>query len=327
MEKRNIQKTGGSSYTLTLPKSWVVQNNLDLNGTVEIYTRNKRQLVIQTPKTVQNMTAVLNINNLEDTHLTRELIGMYISGVDEIIIISRSISYEQRTLIRSICSKLIGFELFEESSDRILLKNVASPTITSVEYLKKMYQMVRAMFGDVVRCVDNSDRRLSKDIIGRDIEIDRIHLVIFRQFNSILNTMVSDDLQGISITELHYYELAALRLERLADHIVRIATMVSVLKDKEKILLNKFEYANLIKTIRYLDALPMIIFNQNKDVAHEILDLHDMRKKNEFINKKIKNKSSVNILIRNSIERIWSYVSNIAEETINFAGTESVALK
>ncbi|MBU1117547.1 hypothetical protein KKD37_01130 [Patescibacteria group bacterium] len=318
MEKRNIQKTGGSSFSLTLPKTWIVNNCLENGGEVEIYTRNQKQLIIQPPKLVHSQSAILAIENLPDSHIYRELIGLYISGVDEINVTAKFISYEQKSLVRLICSKLIGFELFEESSNRILLKNVASPTITSKEYLNKMHQIIRSMFDDMVKAVDNFDRNLAKDIIGRDIEIDRIHLMIFRQFNSILTTMVSENSTDISVIKLHYYELVGLRLERLADHIVKIAIMVSKLKDKQKIVLNKFEHAYLTKTSIYLDTLPSIIFNLDKQAAHEILDIFDSRKDNDFIYRKIENVFSINILIRESVERIRSYVSNIAEETLNF---------
>jgi len=327
METRSIQKTGGSSFTLTLPKSWVVQNHLEKNGIVDVHARNSIQLVIQPHILTQNHSANLAIDYLSESHIIRELIGMYISGVNEIAVTAKNISYEQRSLIRSISYKLIGFEFFEESSDRILLKNVANPTITASEYINKMYGIIRSMFGDIVRAIDTSDRRLAKDIIDRDVEVDRIHLVILRQFNSILNTMISDKPIDLPIVDLHFYELAGLRLERIADHIVRIALMISILKDKEIISLNKFEHADLIRVSAYLDALPKIIFTLDKRAAHATLDLYDSQKKNNFINRTITNKPSINILIQDSIERIRGYVSNIAEETINYVNIQTVTLK
>ena len=61
-----------------------------------------------------------------------------------------------------------------------------------------------------------------------------------------------------------------------------------------------------------------MIKNLDKRKAHELLDYFDTFNKNDFINKTIINKSSINILIEDSIERIRSYIANIAEETINY---------
>jgi len=327
METRCIQKTGGSSFTLTLPKSWVVENDLEHNGIVEIHDRNGRQLVIQSHALVKNHIAMLAIDYLSNSQIIRELIGMYISGASEIIVRAKTISYEQRAFIRSTSYKLIGFEFFEESSDRILLKNVASSTITAAEYIKKMVGIIQSMFSDTVRAIDTSDRRLALDIIERDIEVDRIHLIIQRQFNINLDTMISDKPNDLPIVDLHFYELAGMRLERIADHIVRIAFMISLLKDKEKVMLNKFEHADVVRIHEYIDALPKIIFTLDKRTAHTTLDLYDSRKKNEFINRMITNKPSINILIQDSIERIRGYVSNIAEETINYVNMQTISLK
>lgn len=327
METRSIQKTGGSSFTLTLPKSWVIQNKLEQNGIVDIHSRNSIQLVVQPHILTKNHTVFLSIDYLTDSQIVRELIGMYISGVDEIPVTAKSISYEQRTLIRSTSYKLIGFEFFEESSDRILLKNVASSTITASEYISKMFGIIRSMFNDIVKVIDTSDRKLARDITERDVEVDRIHLIILRQFNTILNTMVSEKPIDLPVIDLHFYELAGLRLERIADHIVRIASMISLLKDNEKITLNKFEHADLLRVKKYLDALPKIIFSLDKRAAHKILDLYEGRKKNEYINRTITNKRSINILIQDSIERIRGYVSNIAEETINYSNIQNFAFK
>jgi phosphate uptake regulator len=327
METRCIQRTGGSSYTLTLPKSWVTQNGLNQTGIVEIHIRNSKQLLIQPYKTSKNYVAHLAIDYLTDNQIIRELIGIYISGVDEISVTAKNISYEQRSLIRSASYKLIGFEFFEESSDRILLKNVANPTITAVEYLEKMVGIIQSMFSDIIRVIDTFDRGLALDIIQRDVEVDRIHLIILRQFSTNLNTMISDKPTDLPIVDLRFYERVGIRLERIADHVVRISLMISMLKNNEKIILNKFEHADLVRVYEYFNELPKIIFTLDKRTAHKILDLYDGRHKNDFINHRITNKPSINILIEDSTERIYSYVSNIAEETINFVNIRSVSLK
>ena len=181
------------------------------------------------------------------------------------------------------------------------------------------------MYDDIVRAIDASDRKLALDIIERDVEVDRILLTIQRHFNIYLNTMVSNKPSDLPIIDLHFYEHIGIRLERIADHIVRMALMISLLKTKENIVINKYEYADVKKIYEYLNALPNIIFSLDRKKAHEILDIYDLRKKNDFINNSIINKPSINILIKESLERIRSYVSNIAEETINYINIKNVA--
>jgi len=327
METRSIQKTGGSSFSLTLPKSWVVKNGLEDTGIVEIYDNNTNQLIIQPQKLNNVYSANLVIDHLPDSHIIRELIGIYISGADEIAITAKTISYKQRSLIRSISHKLIGFELVEESSERIFIKNVANSTIDITEYLKQMIGIIQSMFSDIIKTINTSDCNLALDIIERDIEVDRIHLAILRQFNIVLTNAGSNNLINLTTADLHFYELAGIRLERIADHIVRIALMISVLKNKDKIVLNKNEYSDLIQIQEYINNFPDIILNLDKQLSHKFLDKYESKIKNEFIKQSTIKKSSTNILIQDSIERISSYIANIAEETINHINTKNLSSK
>lgn len=327
METRSIQKTGGSSFSLTLPKSWVVKNGLEDTGVVEIYDNNTNQLIIQPQKLNNSYSANLVIDYLPDNHIIRELTGIYISGADEIAITAKTISYKQRSLIRSISHKLIGFELIEESSGRIFIKNVANSNIDITEYLKQMIGIIQSMFSDIIKTINTSDRNLALDIIERDIEVDRIHLAILRQFNIVLTNAGSNNLINLTTADLHFYELAGIRLERIADHIVRIALMISVLKNKDKIVLNKNEYGDLIQIQEYINTFPDIILNLDKQLSHKFLDKYESKIKNEFIKQSTIKKSSTNILIQDSIERISSYIANIAEETINHINTKNLSSK
>lgn len=321
MEIRKIQKTGGSSYSITLPKSWVTKNNLEEEGIIEVYDQNQKQIIIK-PQRNKILKAIVNIDNLSEDHIAREIIGTYISGVDEILIKSEKISYQQRSSIRLISYKLIGFEIMEESSTGIILKNMADSEITANEYIKKMIKIIQSMFDDVILSIKNFDKKLALDIIERDVEIDRIHIVILRQFNNLLINLVSQKTENIDLIDLHFYELAGIKLERIADHIVKMAFLVYRLKDK--VALDNIEYSDLINLKEYINNLPKIIFTLDKKTAHLILDTYMEREKNEFMIKTNKDNSLANVLIQDSVERIRSYVSNISEEAINYINTKNI---
>ena len=319
MEMRGLQKTGGSSYLVTLPKQWVLGHSLANKGIVEIYSHPSGQLILRPHLTQQSQSAVLTIDYLSDARIEREMIGLYVAGVESILVEARSITYEQRALIRSVSYKLIGFELFDETSQRMTLKNVSNSTVAPAEYVNRILGIVRAMYEDIQLVMRTGDKRLARDIIERDVEVDRIHLVILRQFNQMLQKLVGFGQNELSLFDLHYYEIVSLRLERIADHIVRIAQTISLLREKEKVVLNKFEHANVVQLVEYLNILEKTISSLDKQQAHKLIDMYDSRKKNDFLSQRIIHRSSLNILIEDSIERIRGYISNIAEETINYS--------
>ena len=324
MEIRNLQKTGGSSYNITLPKQWIKSLKLTEKDQLEIFHQNKHQLGIRPHKTSQLTSATLFINNLSNDQISREIIAYYLSGISEINIQTNTMSYELRSLIRNISSKLVGFEIFDSTGNNIILKNVSTNTVPVSDYAIKMTNIISSMYEDMQTALLTNNKVLARDIVDRDVEVDRIELVMIRQLNILLYSLFPNGISDIYLLERHYYEHVAIRLERIADHIVRISNTFLQLKEKDFLMLAKPDKDRISKIYKYLLSCNEMIKNLDKKKAHELLDYFESINKNDFINKTIVNKSSINILIEDSIERIRSYIANIAEETINYNAIKQI---
>src|SRR5260370_9234526 len=101
MDVRRLQKTGGSSLVVTLPKKWVKEYKLLDKDVVKIST--KAHVLVMQPILASQaiLKSVINFKALSPRMLARELIAHYISGVDEIIITSDKFSPEERSKLRS----------------------------------------------------------------------------------------------------------------------------------------------------------------------------------------------------------------------------------
>ena len=318
MEIRNLQKTGGSSYNITLPKQWIKSLRLTEKDRIEIFFQNKHQLGIR-PHTSHTLpTSILFVDNLSNEQIFREIIAYYLSGVSEITIQTNTMTYELRSLVRTFSNKLMGFEIFDTTNNKITLKNVSTNTVPVSDYINKMINIIISMYEDMETSILTNNKKLARDIIDRDVEVDRIELVMIRQLNVLLYSLFPTETSDLFLLERHYYEHIAIRLERIADHVVRIANTFLQLKEKDSLILTKPEKDRIKKVYKYLIECNEMIKNLDKRKAHELLDYFESINKNEFINKKTINKSSLNILIEDSIERIRSYIANIAEETINY---------
>lgn len=319
MNTRNIQYTGGSSYTVTLPKKWIIEQGVDASKELFFTEFPTGELLILPKKPARIRSARLDISYIKKEQIKRELIGLFVSGIDEIDITSLSITTEERTFIRHISHKLFGFEIFEETNRRILMKNTATTIISAEEYCKKMLKQIITMYTDLLLAVATTDKKLARDILLRDQEIDRIHLVILRQFSTILYSHLPQTDAHLSASDLRFYEHVAIRMERLADHIVRMARTVLMLKNGQHIQLNKFEMARMKKLVKYFSLLETVLFPLHIRNAHMLLDLFETQPKHSYLNHKMITISSINILIEDSMDRIRSYIANIAEETINYS--------
>lgn len=323
MEKRKIQKTGGSSLSITLPKKWTDNAKLQDKDEVFIY-QNFGNVILQPGFAKQNVIkALFPIDNISKKRLFRELIAYYLSGANEIVIQSQKITPEQRNEIRNLTNAFIGFEIVDESTEEIVIKNILDDTKFPIpQRIEKMFAITKTMFEGTLRAFSENDKLLAQDIIERDFEIDKLHRAIIRQFHSLISFKVFEEELGITYIDSHYYENISTQIERIADHAVKIAKAIIVTPEKEleKIVATKSLIAITEKIIAMLDDASRIVEKLDSELAHEVLDKGDELEKAIMLMLKRRQQSEIHlveVITEDSFDRIKGYIMNIAEMTID----------
>lgn len=320
MEVRKLQKTGGSSLILTLPKKWVDEIGLKDKDTVKIVSQNSGTLSVYPTNFKQHiLKSSLVITNLTNMMITRELIAHYISGVDEISIISKQLTPEQRKEIRKLFQLLIGFEIIDESSTKMLVKNVFDATKFPIpQSIEKMFHITTSMIVDAYQAFFTQNILLAKDVIDRDFEVDKLYLTITRQLHVLTRNKISEEEVQLHPGDLYYYEDIATQLERIADHAVNVATVGSFEYKQER----TDSFASSQKLVKEIVSLIQqaeeMVEKEDNILAHTILNISENIGKvlspYERLDQKI---SQMQLLIEGSLDRIRRYIMNMAEITID----------
>ena len=79
MEKRKIQRTGGSSFSITLPKKWVEAHKLKEQDFVVSFQDGDSLVVLPASVVQKQIRGKINLDELKEEELKRELISCYIS--------------------------------------------------------------------------------------------------------------------------------------------------------------------------------------------------------------------------------------------------------
>ncbi len=229
-EIRKVQMTGGSSYIISLPKSWVKAVGIEKNDTVELHIQNDKSLVIIPPisrKTKgEYRTKVFRVENFKNENfLMRCLIGAYIAGYKEIkIISSETIPSWVRDVTTKFSRIVIGQEIIEETTNTIVLRDILDPGELPFEkILHRMHIIVRSMYEDSLKVLELKDHSLVNEVLQRDSEVDRLHWLIARE-QSIITLEPQLSLKiGESIDRwIDYFQISKI-IERIGDHTVKIA--------------------------------------------------------------------------------------------------------
>jgi phosphate uptake regulator len=329
MEIRKVQMTGGSSFIITLPKDWIKSSNIKKNDTVGVHTQSDGTLLIssQMIKEKQYKIKEFDIGTInKPTYLKRRLIGAYIAGFTLIKInSSQRMPLEIKNNIRLLTQAIIGQEVVEETDTSIILKDLLNPTEMPLDKtVKRMHIIVKSMNEDAIRMLTEKENIVADEIILRDKEVNRLHWLVARQYNMILQNVSLAEKMNITISLSSTFFLISRIIERIGDHVVRIVKNIqhlsSTILDEE-----------LINKIKNASKLSLDIFNQSigsffrKDIrgSNENIDsVKTLGKLCKDINTlALQQTAEIAIAIGyivESIRRIGEYSEDISETVINY---------
>jgi len=221
MELRKIQKTGGSTFIVSLPKNWVLKQQLEQGSILSIKEQEDGALLIL-PTSVEKQKKKTTINAGEN--LQRKLTEKYLLGHDIIEVNFGEQQEKQKKHMKKWLNHFIGFEIVEETADTILIKNLLNPEEVSImKSLRRMFTIVAVMHKDLVTAFKENNKQLLKDVIQRDVEVNRLYFLIVRQIRTTIQNSSIRGKEGISAVDCIDYRLVANHVENIADSLEAIA--------------------------------------------------------------------------------------------------------
>ena len=329
-EGRRIQRTGGSTFIVSLPKPWVRDRGLDAGDLVLFAPRPDGSLTIypQEAAPAGAVRRVVPINNQMDRdHLFRALVSEYIAGSDLLEVRTpERMNARTREVIRGFAQHMIGPEILEESAEAVVLQDVVgSNPLPLPSVIRRMYQMVRAMQLDAMAAFEARDLAIAQDVQQRDWEVDRLHWFVQKQVTIALRDQRQLATLGLSLPECATFLQVSKVLERIADHAVRIAGVTELLKGSPLPRAQMEELSRLSKVAGDLlaDAIETL-FDGNAERANAILDggqrlvAHRRKLLNDILSRPGRVAVALAYVLE-SLERTALYASDLAEIALNYA--------
>ena len=225
METRKVQVTGGSTYTVSLPKDWATDNDVSAGSVVRFHAE-EDVLLLSPQREEDREEGRLSIDGLEGDQLTRAVMTMYVSGFDVIRFEAARVTAGQRRTIREATQGLVGLEVIEETGDRVVLQDLLDSSELSVHNaVTRMRLVALTMLADAVTALVEDDDALAHDVIERDDDVDRLWYMTSRVFRTVLRNPTAANEIGFSRETCFDFQSSARQLERIADHATKIAEL------------------------------------------------------------------------------------------------------
>jgi phosphate uptake regulator len=327
METRKVQVTGGSTYTVSLPKAWATENDVSAGTEIEFYPEDESLLLA--PRTEETSAeGTLDVTGLVDAELTRAVVTMYVSGFDVITLETASVDAAQRRTIREATQGLVGLEVIEETAERVTLQDLLDSSELSIHNaITRMRLVGLSMLSDAVEAICEGDENLAADVIERDDDVDRLWYMTARVFRSALRNPGAATEIGLSRETCFDYHYSARQLERVADHATKIAEHaheVETVPDDAAAALDSLhaEAASIIETA--MDALlaedsDEAVRLANVAMGHiEEVDEHSRKVDGQLYDLDPKRAQRLGLVV-DSLSRSADYGGNIAETAMQKA--------
>ena len=277
MDNRKVQELGGGTAFISLPKSWIIKNQIKRGNILSIEILKDDSLIIYSPNKIIDLKKIeITYPNLDIDKIINEVIGAYLLGYDIIQIKGKQrLNFKDMKQIIQTVRHLVGLEIIEEDANSITTQFLLeSETLNPKKLLERMHGLVKEMYKDAIISLIENDDQLVDVAIERDEEVDRLYFLLVRLIRSnILNTKLSIKFDLISIDYLDY-RVAANILETIGDNSVKLAITVKelrtmTLKSQLKKLLHEF----------------VIELNDIQDLSINLFLLKKISDRNNVINK------------------------------------------
>jgi len=244
MENRKIQKVGHSTLTVSLPSRWVNEVGLKQGDTIFFSTEKDNSLKIMptgsTNPKKDTSKCTINSDLCDDGGmLERVIVGCYIVGRDAITIASsKKITTGHIAETRVAVQKLMGLDIVEETSNKIVLQCFIDPTKFPLPtLLKRLFVIVSTMQTEAMEAFVKFDIEIAEEVIKREDEADRMYWLIVRLLHLVQeDASILDELGLDEPTLVLGYRIIAKYFETIADCSRNMArNVIEIDKCKDKI--------------------------------------------------------------------------------------------
>ena len=324
---RKVQLTGGSTYTLSLPKPWVDEMDLRPRDGVRVDWRPSGALRLTPLEMLQHQEKIVTVHaeKLPNDSLHDHLMGAYLSGVDHIRIFysEKQVRLFQKQ-IRRFLRNTRGFETMNESEGRIdLICLISAAEMPLIASINRMYSQLTSVVRDIISVASGDDVEILADIDERESEVDALLHLVERQVSIALDShLVASSLKLTRNQAVEHSNLAR-SLERMMDHANQMGhLMLESNKSKINIDLSPF-----LQLRTWQEAIKKLMINIRTRNSFEIEESRQSLKQSqiqiseyeeELIEGRRMSKSDLLLFrLSESVRRLCAYARDFGEILLN----------
>jgi phosphate uptake regulator len=221
--ERKVQLTGGSTYTVSLPKEWAGAQGIEPGTAVTLHIKGDQLVMTRGQQNgEQSHETVIDATTQDPAMLRLSVEAAYIAGCETLHVENLRDSRKRRAVTRAI-RPFVGFEVMREDETGLSARTMLDVAdLSPAQTLAQVERTALDMHAQSVEALVAADSSLGEQVAGQDDTVDRLFALVSRGFQqSLVDPAVTTE--G-DLSPFEYY-MAARQLERVADHAEKMATL------------------------------------------------------------------------------------------------------
>ncbi len=197
---RKVQRTGGSTFTVSLPKEWATEQGLAAGSTVYLYPFEDRVVVAPGQRERGDRRVEIDVSGLDPAAVAREVRGAYAAGFDAIAVVEGEgdLAPVRRSAAADALAGLVGMQIVDEGSAGLEGRNTLDASAVSLDQtLAQVRQQTLSALREAVRALVAGEDGAAGAAENRVGEVDRLVSLVERQFQgALVDVREVDQLDG-----------------------------------------------------------------------------------------------------------------------------------
>lgn len=265
MEARKIQKVGERSFSVSLPKKWILKNKLSSKDTIFIEEDENNKLIVSKRDDQIRQKKEITINIEQITNLSEFVVLCYVKNVDKIKFFWEKRNITKINKVKRILKFLDGYDIVQESEENMEIAFLFNDiNITLPNTIRRMLHLLNLMR----TALEEKDEQTMTDA---EETIDRLHHLSRRiLFDCLNNQKARNENKLSSEEEVIFYQDIVKKIEGIGDNIYN-------LKERE---MSKSDIIIIKEAIDYLNSLLTHKKLEKKELTESVSK--DLQVKNEL---------------------------------------------
>ncbi|PSP86240.1 transcriptional regulator [Halobacteriales archaeon QS_1_68_17] len=327
METRKVQLSGGTTYTISLPKSWAEEHGIEAGSVLRLHPETDGTLLVESTGEDDDRvrSGRVDVARHDAAGIRETLYAMYAVGFDEITLVDPA-GHDTgvHRAVADAAGQLSGLEVMEETDTTITLRSLIDAGNISIrKSMLRLRLTVLAMHRDATTAFVDADPDLAAGLAGRDDEVDKLFALVARHFRQALSDLQEVEKLDQSRDALFEHYHVARQLERVGDHAEKIGRLADQQPGPPPAALAEEVSTYADRSRRIIEqASDVVLSDADVPVAYDVLDdAADLGADVDDFSRTLYERETTGaihraILVLDSLKRTAEYGANIAEMAI-----------